>query len=128
MEHKAGNNKRDHGMAEKNGKEMAAVHTRFEGSPRKQKHSNNLVQTSGAVSSSYKTDSNPQHLECHDKPNSKTLRIEKSSHRMEGNEDTHAGTTHLKPSFIMESNTAAMNGDSKAEWKNRSSKKRKLLE
>ena len=107
---------------------MAAVHTRFEGSPRKQKHSNDMVQTSGAVSSRGKTDFNPQHSESHSEPNLNTLRIEKSSHRMEGNEDTNAGTKHVESGFVLESNTAAINGDPKAEWKNKSSKKRKLLE
>ena len=115
-------------MAKKDGKQMAAVHTRFEGSPRKQKHSNGMVQTSGAVSSSDKTYSTLQHLESQSEPNLNTLRIEKSSHRMEGNEDTHAVTKHVKSGFVLESNTAAINGDSKAEWKNKSSKKRKLLE
>ena len=86
------------------------------------------MQTSGAVSSSDNTDSNPQHLESHNEPNLKRLRIEKSSPRMEGDEGPHAGTNHLKPGFVMESSTAATNGDSKAEWKNKSSKKRKLLE
>ena len=107
---------------------MAAVHTRFESSPGKQKHSNDLVQTSGAVSSSDKTDSTPQHLESHSEPNLNTLRIEKSSHRMEGSEDAHAGTKHVKSSSVLESNTAAINGDSKAEGKNKSSRKRKLPE
>ena len=115
-------------MAKKTGIKMGAVHTRFEGTPGKQKHSNDMGQTSGDVSSSDKTDSNPQHLESHSEPNLNTLRMEKSSHRMEGNEDTHAGTKHVKSGFVLESNTAAINGDSKAEWKNKSRKKRKLLE
>ena len=115
-------------MAKKNENRMDAVHTRFEGSPRKQKHSNDMVQMSGAVSSSDGTDFHPQHLESHSEPNLNTLRTEKSSRRIEGNEDTHAGTKHVKSGFVLESNTAAINGDSKAEWKNKSSKKRKLLE
>ena len=86
------------------------------------------MQTSGAVSSSDKTDFKPQHLESHSEPNWNTLRTEKSSHRMEGNEDTQAGTKHVKSGFVLESNTAAINGDSKAEGKNKSSRKRKLLE
>ena len=115
-------------MARKNGKQMSAVHTRFEGSPGQQKHSNDLVQTSGAVSSSDKTDSNPQHLESHSEPNLSTLRIEKSSHMLEGSEDTNAGTKHVKSGLVLESYTTPINGDSKAEGKNKSSRKRKLLE
>ena len=107
---------------------MSAVHTRFEGSPGKQKHSNDLVQTSGAVSSSDETDSNPQHLESHSEPNLNTLRIEKSSHRMEGSGDTNAGTKNVKSGLVMESNTTAINGNSKTEGKNKSSRKRKVLE